>query len=69
MPPKTRGSTESTRKRKAEEDQAKQENPDLDAPKEEPEVDGDKPETIGEVKDDVKEEGMYYVISDWGTVG
>lgn len=67
MAPKTRGSTEGTKKRKAEDDQPKQEITDRDEPKEETDVADDKPETTEDVKQeikrDVKEEGAYFSVS------
>jgi hypothetical protein len=68
MPAKTRGSTEGTRKRKAEEDQANRVDVDRDEFKEESEVDGDKQESSEEARGYVKEEGMYHLISDCGIV-
>lgn len=67
MAPKTRGSTEETKKRKAEDDQPKQEVTDRDEPKDETDVGDDKPETTEdvkkEVKGDAKEEGAYFSVS------
>ena len=67
MAPKTRRSTEGTKKRKAQDDQPKQEVTDRDEPKEENDVADDKPETTEDVKEeikgDVKEEGAYFSVS------
>jgi len=63
MAPKTRGSTEETKKRKAEDDQPKKEVTDRDEPKDETDVADDKPETTEdvneEIKGDVKEGGAH----------
>jgi len=67
MAPKTRGSTEGTKKRKAQVDQPKQEVTDRDEPKDETDVGDNKPETTEdakeEIKGDVEEKGAYFSVS------